>query len=64
MAIRAHLDTLPQPFRWLAACQSTWAALAAAASRLRRRSRGVDVSPVSNDWLLDLERQTIKRLDL
>jgi hypothetical protein len=39
------------------------AVFAAAASWFRSRTERVGMSPVSSDWLLDLERQTIKGRD-
>jgi hypothetical protein len=52
MTIREDLGAFPQPLRWLAAL---W---------LRARSSArVGLSPLSSDWLLDLERQTIRGRD-
>lgn len=61
MAMREN-DTLPQPFRWLTAAMP-WA-VSTAANRLKARaSDAVAVSPVSSDWLLELQRRSVRTYD-
>lgn len=63
MLTRTDTDALPQPLRWLGA-PAVWAVVAAAAVWLKsRRSARVGLSPLSADWLQDLERQSIRGRD-
>ncbi len=64
MAIRANVDAEPRPLRWLGHA-AVWTLVAAAAVWLKsRRSSNASVSPLSADWLQDLERQSIRTRDL
>lgn len=60
MPIQTNSGALPQPFRWLGH-PAVWALVAAAAVWLKsRRADRVGLSPLSADWLQDLERQSIR----
>lgn len=64
MSVRADLDVLPQPFRWLAAHPALgWGILGAMALWLRARQSRVNLPPLSSEWLHDLERQTHRGRD-
>lgn len=64
MAIRADVGAAEQPFR-LTVYPAALAILAAVGAWLRTRStERVSISPVSHDWLLDLERQSTRKRDL
>jgi hypothetical protein len=64
MAIRADVGAAAQPLR-LMFYPAALAFLATAAAWLRTRSTDqVTVSPVSHDWLMDLQRQSTRTRDL
>jgi hypothetical protein len=64
MAVR-NLDAMPQPFRWLAACQAAWSLLAAVTPWARSRVLPrVHMSRVSDDWLQEFERQSTRTREL
>lgn len=62
MAIRSDIGTLAQPLRWLT-LQAMWAAVMTTL-RHPERPASREISPLSRDWLVDLERQSIRQRDL
>ena len=64
MAIRAEIGAMSQPLRWLT-YPATWALLAATAGWFKSRpNERMSVSPVSADWLQDMQRQSTRARDL
>jgi hypothetical protein len=64
MAIRAEFGAAAQPLRFMV-YPAALAFLATAAAWLKTRStEHLSVSPVSHDWLRDLERQSTRTRDL
>ena len=60
MAIQTDSTALPQPLRWFGHAAAV-AIVAAAAFWLKSRRRDqVGLSPLSADWLQDLERHSVR----